>query len=303
MLVLEFGRKDKIKHLAFAPSGRALVATSESDVRFWRAISDGARAELVNSPRLPHRAVFVEGDKALLIFNFGLRRVDLATSAIVPLAADDLDRYPRFHLSPDGRFILVVAYVDIADVFTLYPANDLTAGAQLWQRVMRGKNYSSPHFLADGSRIVRREGNWNGGYTDQHIVTYDAATGEPIARSPIIRDLAIRTEAAPDGRWVVGLCDTWLYYWPVTAESGTAGSIKNDTKKHFTDAAFHPSGKYLAVTSNDTTVKLYDTTNWEVTRTLTWAVGQMRSVCFSPDGTLAAAGSDQGKVVVWDVDL
>jgi hypothetical protein len=29
----------------------------------------------------------------------------------------------------------------------------------------------------------------------------------------------------------------------------------------------------------------------------------MRSVAFSPDALLAAAGSDTGKVVFWDVDV
>ncbi|MBX9581170.1 MAG: WD40 domain-containing protein [Gemmataceae bacterium] len=29
---------------------------------------------------------------------------------------------------------------------------------------------------------------------------------------------------------------------------------------------------------------------------------RLRSVAFSPDGTLCAAGSDTGKVVVWDFD-
>jgi WD40 repeat protein len=79
--------------------------------------------------------------------------------------------------------------------------------------------------------------------------------------------------------------------------------IRNDKRREFTDFAFHPSGRYLAATSNDATVKLYDTTTWEVARTFTWDIGRMRSIAFSPDGTLAAAGSDTGKVVVWDVDL
>ncbi len=79
--------------------------------------------------------------------------------------------------------------------------------------------------------------------------------------------------------------------------------IRNDNRKHFTGIAFHPSGRFLAATSNDATVKLYDTATWEVSRTFIWDIGRMRSIAFSPDGTLAAAGSDTGKVVVWDVDV
>jgi WD40 repeat protein len=80
-------------------------------------------------------------------------------------------------------------------------------------------------------------------------------------------------------------------------------TIQNDKRRDFTGAAFHPSGRYLAATSTDATVKLYDTSTWRVVRTFTWDVGKMRSAAFSPDGALAAAGSDTGKVVVWDVDL
>lgn len=72
---------------------------------------------------------------------------------------------------------------------------------------------------------------------------------------------------------------------------------------HFTGMAFHPSGRYLAATSNDATVKLYDTASWQLATSFTWDVGRLRSVAFSPDGTLAAVGSDTGRVVVWDVDL
>lgn len=77
--------------------------------------------------------------------------------------------------------------------------------------------------------------------------------------------------------------------------------------------AFHPSGELLAAVGNDGTVKLFDTTTWQVTRTFSWELGHLMSVCFSPDGTRAAtigvgfAPEDRdavgGKVVVWDVDL
>jgi hypothetical protein len=40
-----------------------------------------------------------------------------------------------------------------------------------------------------------------------------------------------------------------------------------------------------------------------VTQAFNWEIGRLRSVAFSPDGMLAAAGGDRGKIVVWDVDL
>ena len=67
--------------------------------------------------------------------------------------------------------------------------------------------------------------------------------------------------------------------------------------------AFHPSGRFLAATSNDATVKLYDTATWKRAQSFDWNIGRLRSVAFSPDGMLAAGRGARGKIVVWDVDL
>jgi WD40 repeat protein len=79
--------------------------------------------------------------------------------------------------------------------------------------------------------------------------------------------------------------------------------IPADTRHHFTAAAYHPSGRYLFTTSNDATVTVWDADSWVRVKRFDWDVGRLRSVAVSPDGLLAAAGSDRGRVVVWDVDV
>jgi WD40 repeat protein len=77
----------------------------------------------------------------------------------------------------------------------------------------------------------------------------------------------------------------------------------NTSRKHFTAAAFSPDGKLLSTTSNDTTVTLWDTATWQPIRQYGWEIGRLRAVAFAPDGLTCAAGSDTGKVVLFDVDV
>jgi WD40 repeat protein len=76
----------------------------------------------------------------------------------------------------------------------------------------------------------------------------------------------------------------------------------NSSGEHFTAAAFSPDGKLLATTSNDTTVTMWDTATWQPVQQYGWEIGRLRAVAFAPDGLTCAAGSDTGKVVLFDVD-
>jgi WD40 repeat protein len=113
----------------------------------------------------------------------------------------------------------------------------------------------------------------------------------------------VHLAASPDGNRVAVLGPRAVLVWDVTAPGSPPGRVANTSRRAFTGAAFHPSGRHLAVTSNAETVSLYDTATWKVAKTFTWNVGRLRSVAFSPDGTRAAVGSDKGQIVVWDVDL
>ena len=106
----------------------------------------------------------------------------------------------------------------------------------------------------------------------------------------------------PDGRQVAAAVDAVVLVWDA-ARGGKPVAIRNDTRRHFTAAAYHPGGRHLFTTSNDATVTVWDTTEWVRVRRFDWEIGRLRAVAVSPDGQLAAAGSDRGTVVVWDVDL
>jgi WD40 repeat protein len=107
---------------------------------------------------------------------------------------------------------------------------------------------------------------------------------------------------SPDGTWLVVRGGPSLLVWGARDLGRKPRKVRGAGRGHFTGLAFHPGGRYLAATSNDRTVRLYDAATWQVAHTYSWDVGRMRSVAFSPDGDLAAAGSDTGQVVVWDID-
>jgi len=115
---------------------------------------------------------------------------------------------------------------------------------------------------------------------------------------------------SPDGSQLVGLNAMNLLVWPIpdAGDLGTPRLVRNNTRKQFTAMAYHPSGRYLYVTSNgentkDATVHVFDTTTWIRTEQFTWKLGNLKAVAVSPDGTLAAAGGERGDIVIWDVDL
>jgi len=163
---------------------------------------------------------------------------------------------------------------------------------------------SRPTSLNTQEQFVRFESRRRQGGRSPQLVIRHLKSGEVADEWQVQMSTQSRTALSPDDRWLAypNLNTVVILDLP-TRRAQSAYLLTKLDGRHFTGLAFHPSGRFLAATSNDATVKLYDTSNWSLATTYTWDIGRMRSVAFSPDGLLAAAGSDTGKVVVWDVDV
>ncbi len=305
MLLMHVGRHELVAHLTFSPDGRALAASGDAALFVWKEIAGGARAERVGGPVYPGLARFSSDGRWLFTGTNDLWRVEVATGR-----ADSLKLWGQYNTKFEalGDVPHVVVSQNLfgarnANLLACWRADDLTPTGKVWEHEFPNLAWYRPLALPDGERFVRLEGALVGvPNSSMQVVTYDAATGARLGATGKVARSAGQALVSPDGRWLAGRDQVNVWLWPLGPD-GAAVRVKNDTRRHFTDAAFHPSGRYLAATSNDATVKLYDTTTWELARTFTWNIGRMRSIAFSPDGTLAAAGGDTGKVVVWDVDL
>jgi WD40 repeat protein len=299
MLILRTCRQ-KIEQLAFSPDNRGFAAVGRSGAYWWPAL-DGSqgrklaertwgRSNLGFDPSGEYLAVSSATTVNLYHLTDGSSRPSLRLHSGIWVAASPTEPV----------FVFCTQVTAPIEAWRLSADGSV---ARMWSAKPAGPT-SPPVFSPDGTWFVQFEFlGWQAEGHSFRLVVRQPHTGG------VIRAVGVRTfpwgvpAISTDGERIAVGHEKHLFICGLAADVPLLADIRNDSLKHFTGVAFHPSGQFLAATSNDTTVKLYDTATWQLARTFTWNVGRLRSVAFSPDGTRAAVGSDTGKVVVWDVDL
>jgi WD40 repeat protein len=211
-------------------------------------------------------------------------------------------------IHPSGEWLIGFGYLTEWETRRLIRWRQPPAGSpvQEWE-IIPPTNFYTCHVACDpdGTRVITQDLESNIFVTKQ---VYELTIRDPSileARETVL--IPGRTvdqlQFSPDGSRLVIRAGTSLLVWDARDLSRKPQKIRGERKGHFTGLAFHPTGRYLAATNHNETVTLFDTESWRPAATYAWDIGRMRSVAFSPDGALAAAGSDTSQIVIWDVDL
>jgi hypothetical protein len=127
--------------------------------------------------------------------------------------------------------------------------------------------------------------------------------GRPSAKVAMPNRQLVALAADPTGPAVFAASGPTLFRFDFKAPDARPLRATTGNRKHLTGLAVHPNARLVLAAANDHTVRGFDADTLAPRRTWDWHAGRLRSVAVSADGTLAAAGTDDGRVVVWDLDV
>jgi WD40 repeat protein len=304
MRVLDVGQT--VFLMRFLPDGQRLViGTMDADriVTFEvLSVTDGRRVRLeVPAARIDHWwyesrhgnviAVHPRGDVCYLAWAGRLHACQTADDRPVP--EPPAAGANQVVLSADGTR-LVVANRDPIDSKLFATETGSGGEAPKWHQTGLVGFTTVAGFLPDGERFVTVEG----------LVRIRLfATGAELAESRVQPHGVQQPQISPDGRYLGMIGYGSMDFWDLPCLDKPRKISGTSNFGDFRSFAFHPNGKTVAVIyGGPTLVKVYDLATLKLVHTWNWKLGPLRSVAYSPDGTVGAAGSEDGRIVVWDVD-
>ena len=187
-------------------------------------------------------------------------------------------------------FLLSLTIVYVPDTFAQdFPQYNLPTGAvaSFGKGVVIEVAYSP-----DGTRlaIATRMGVWI--HDAQTREELDMLAGHPGG----ISDIAY----SPDGRVLACATGGEVWLWDTISGQLETPIIGLGEMNGVEKVAFSPDGTTFASSSRDTTVRLWDTINWQLKTEFGHTSG-IKSIAFSPDGTTLAIGGIDKTVRLWNV--
>eukprot|EP00913_Durusdinium_trenchii_P008989 g8455.t1 len=304
------GHQRSVRTVQFSPDGqRALSGGLDKELRIWD-LNTGKTLLQYKTKMLICDAVFTpDGLNVVVPDGSECVVLNVKSGKVVQRFAKHTSQVVCPAISPNGKLVL---------------SGDIDSNLILWDRetgkeVRRFHGHSdkirSLAFSSDGRRIA------SGSY-DRSIIIWDAATGEQQMKLDGHRAQVLSLKFSADGRQLLsGGGDRTARLWDVSPDAAAANlasriSRWSNLRKVSSFAPLRATAtqmklaysssvsrdyKWVAVASQNKTIKLLETATGRVVRTLTGHTKDVWATAFSPDGKTLASVSDDTNIRLWNV--
>lgn len=281
--------------LAWTPDGRHIIAGVRPDkVVIWDIASGEPSATIDLVPRVAYRfSLAVNADGSTLATggeHLPLTFWDVRTAKVVSPLPFRTHATFGFAFSADGTFAVVPGREE--DQMHYLRRWEFATGQEILPCLLaHAATFSKPAFRPDGKLLAVCGPN-------RGLQVLDLAANGSAAAFGV----ASAVEAAawlPDGRTLVSVHSRSVGLWDVERKK-ERGRLKGHTRT-ITDVSVSPSSNLIATASEDT-VRMWDGSTGQRLKSFNWNLGEVRSLCFAPDGMTVAAGGPRGDIVIFDVE-